>query len=185
GLSNSTSTASPIALNSRPPHLAISSSIERRQAARRRAVPSSSASIRLEKPTMSPTKIAANRRFIGRASGRQRLSLTYIGRSRATALISAHRLRLPESSRVRFPRSPNLLGSVRPREGGKASSRIIDSLVRTAGVEPAQAFRPYGFSYQLRLSPPRPTRNAETSSWSGLSLRRCVAESERGRRRPS
>jgi hypothetical protein len=28
-------------------------------------------------------------------------------------------------------------------------------LVRAAGVEPAQAFRPYGFSYQLRLSPPR------------------------------
>ena len=28
-------------------------------------------------------------------------------------------------------------------------------LVRAAGLEPAQAFRPYGFSYQLRLSPHR------------------------------
>ena len=28
-------------------------------------------------------------------------------------------------------------------------------MVRAAGIEPAQAFRPYGFSYPLRLSPPR------------------------------
>jgi len=28
-------------------------------------------------------------------------------------------------------------------------------MVRAAGIEPAQAFRAYGFSYQLRLSPPR------------------------------
>jgi hypothetical protein len=30
--------------------------------------------------------------------------------------------------------------------------------VRAAGVEPAQALRPYGFSYPLRLSPPDPAR---------------------------
>jgi hypothetical protein len=49
-------------------------------------------------------------------------------------------------------------------------------LVRTAGIEPAQAFRPYGFSYQLRLSPPRlGAFHAKASSWSGLSLRRCGA----------
>jgi hypothetical protein len=29
------------------------------------------------------------------------------------------------------------------------------NLVRAAGIEPAQAFRPYGFSHPLRLSPPR------------------------------
>jgi hypothetical protein len=29
-------------------------------------------------------------------------------------------------------------------------------VVRAAGLEPAQALLPYGFSYQLRLSPPRP-----------------------------
>jgi len=31
---------------------------------------------------------------------------------------------------------------------------LIEVVVRAAGLEPAQAFRPYGFSYQLRLSPP-------------------------------
>ena len=45
--------------------------------------------------------------------------------------------------------------------GGPYGSRqweIIDTrenLVRAAGLEPAQALLPYGFSYQLRLSPPR------------------------------
>lgn len=39
-------------------------------------------------------------------------------------------------------------------------------MVRAAGIEPAQAFRPYGFSYPLRLSPPR-----LTGLGSGLYLR--------------
>jgi hypothetical protein len=33
--------------------------------------------------------------------------------------------------------------------------RRQELLVRAAGLEPAQAFLPYGFSYHLRLSPPR------------------------------
>lgn len=32
---------------------------------------------------------------------------------------------------------------------------ITTVLVRAGGLEPPQTFRPYGFSYQLRLSPPR------------------------------
>jgi hypothetical protein len=35
---------------------------------------------------------------------------------------------------------------------------IVGSLVRAAGLEPAQPFRAYGFSYPLRLSPPDPAR---------------------------
>ena len=39
--------------------------------------------------------------------------------------------------------------------------------MRAAGIEPAQALRPYGFSYQLRLSPPRlaPSRWSEFVVW--------------------
>jgi hypothetical protein len=33
--------------------------------------------------------------------------------------------------------------------------RLLGGVVRAAGFEPAQALLPYGFSYQLRLSPPR------------------------------
>src|SRR5712671_6506725 len=44
-------------------------------------------------------------------------------------------------------------------------------MVRAEGVEPPQAFRPYGFSYQLRLSPPcLSATGAKTGLWSGLSL---------------
>jgi ParB/Sulfiredoxin domain len=32
-------------------------------------------------------------------------------------------------------------------------------MVRAGGLEPPQAFRPYGFSYQLRLSPLAPRRS--------------------------
>jgi hypothetical protein len=42
---------------------------------------------------------------------------------------------------------------------GYADDRItsvIDTFVRAAGLEPAQLFRAEGFSYQLRISPPRP-----------------------------
>jgi len=43
------------------------------------------------------------------------------------------------------------------RRGSIEASRAFGEqlLVRAAGLEPAQAFLPYGFSYQLRLSPPR------------------------------
>ena len=34
-------------------------------------------------------------------------------------------------------------------------------MVRAGGLEPPQALRPYGFSYQLRLSPPRRPRRGE------------------------
>ena len=47
---------------------------------------------------------------------------------------------------------------------------IGGQVVRATGIEPVQAFRPYGFSYQLRLSPPPTWR-----LWSGLSLHRGVA----------
>ena len=47
----------------------------------------------------------------------------------------------------------------------------ICDLVRAAGVEPAQALRPYGFSYPLRLSPPDPCACARRNGLgSGLSL---------------
>jgi hypothetical protein len=46
----------------------------------------------------------------------------------------------------------------RPRGGRPPDTTACQGLhfgvVRAAGVEPAQAFRPYGFSYPLRLSPP-------------------------------
>jgi hypothetical protein len=44
-------------------------------------------------------------------------------------------------------------------------------VVRATGIEPVQALRPYGFSYQLRLSPPLRLQRL----WSGLSLHRGVA----------
>ena len=47
----------------------------------------------------------------------------------------------------------------------------MTELVRAAGLEPAQAFRPYGFSCPLRLSPPDPARSsAPEGLGSGLSL---------------
>ena len=49
----------------------------------------------------------------------------------------------------------------RPREAPTRRESLAPSaqglhfrVVRAAGLEPAQAFRPYGFSYPLRLSPP-------------------------------
>jgi len=42
--------------------------------------------------------------------------------------------------------------------GAKSAGRRRSELVRAAGLEPAQASRPYGFSYPLRLSPPDPAR---------------------------
>src|SRR5882724_5703552 len=44
------------------------------------------------------------------------------------------------------------------------------SVVRAAGLEPAQFFRTEGFSYQLRLSPPRHVHYAPARLWSGLYL---------------
>src|SRR5262245_40810919 len=51
----------------------------------------------------------------------------------------------------------------------------VVELVRAAGLEPAQALRPYGFSYQLRLSPPHFALCTRKSLWSGLSLHRSAA----------
>jgi len=44
-------------------------------------------------------------------------------------------------------------------------------MVRAAGLEPAQSFRTEGFSYQLRLSPPRLVQGCTSAClWSGLYL---------------
>ena len=49
-------------------------------------------------------------------------------------------------------------------------------VVRAAGLEPAQAFRPYGFSYHFGFRRPhRVTLGSATGSWSGLSLHPGVA----------
>jgi hypothetical protein len=42
----------------------------------------------------------------------------------------------------------------RPPIRDRSLSGLHFRVVRAAGLEPAQAFRPYGFSYPLRLSPP-------------------------------
>ena len=55
--------------------------------------------------------------------------------------------------------------------------RPNEQLVRAAGVEPARASRPYGFSYHFGFR-----RRPQRRSWSGLSLR---PASVRFRRRPS
>ncbi len=60
----------------------------------------------------------------------------------------------------------------------RQSSDQNGNMVRAAGIEPAQALRPYGFSYPPRLSPPR-----EKRVW-GLDYPFALALS-RFRRRPS
>jgi hypothetical protein len=47
---------------------------------------------------------------------------------------------------------PEVRRRQKPRD--VAAHRWSRGVVRAAGLEPAQALRPYGFSYQLRLSPP-------------------------------
>ena len=49
-------------------------------------------------------------------------------------------------------------------------------MVRATGIEPAQAFRPEGFSYRLRLSPPRLAQCCTSARlWSGLYLHRSAS----------
>ncbi len=51
-------------------------------------------------------------------------------------------------------------------------------MVRAAGLEPAQALRPYGFSYHLGFRRLALRLRAPLRSWSGLSLHRGVRHGE-------
>lgn len=75
------------------------------------------------------------------------------------------------------------------RLGAAVAGQVCEqesTMVRAGGVEPPQALLPYGFSYQLRLSPPRfRATGAAAGLWSGLSLRRGGDLHPRFRRCPS
>jgi hypothetical protein len=73
----------------------------------------------------------------------------------------------------------NVLDHFAPNRAGsdlcvRSARDSFAAVVRAAGLEPAQALRPYGFSYQLRLSPFHIRDVATVSLWSGLSLHRGV-----------
>ena len=70
-----------------------------------------------------------------------------------------------------------LRGGMVPSRGAPGEGRCLAGgsgareVVRAEGVEPSRALRPYGFSYRLRLSPPRCSAGLR----SGLSLHRSPA----------
>ena len=94
------------------------------------------------------------------------------------------------------------MATIRPllaafRETAPAGSRLAPALppdvftlwlVRAGGLEPPQALRPYGFSYQLRLSPPLAMRAfvvwtipSPCPAWRGVGAARLVSTPSRRR----
>ena len=57
----------------------------------------------------------------------------------------------------------------------RGTYHVSNGVVRAGGLEPPQAFRPYGFSYQLRLSPLAPRRSSALRGIRGLDYTFTVA----------
>src|SRR5271163_1842781 len=92
--------------------------------------------------------------------------------SRHLRQIASRRLRLDRNDFASLVKGTKEVAALIAKLTGHERGALM-RLVRAAGIEPAQAFRPYGFSHQPRLSPPR-LRIGTASSWSGLSLRPSV-----------
>src|ERR1700730_14654927 len=93
------------------------------------------------------------------------------------------RLALPPGGAKEINNAPERSATIRDDRGRCKSFRVDarqrmmhpGGLVRAGGVEPPQALLPYGFSYQLRLSPP-PLASRLARLWSGLYLHPAPAE---------